>query len=58
MSSASLELSAAAAPMEKYCKVLDCYRNAVLLQLKVLKIKLHYFLTGKILNYVTDKIRD
>lgn len=41
MSSASLALSAAAAPMKKYFKVLD--RNAVLLNLKVLKINLYYF---------------
>lgn len=40
MPSASLELSAAANSNEKNCKVLDCYRNVILLNLKFLKIKL------------------
>lgn len=57
MSSASLEFSAAANPIKKNCKVLDCYANMILLNLNVLKIKL-LFLNWKKKNQFCHQALD
>lgn len=58
MSSASLELSAAADPIKKNCKVLDCYTNVIVLIFKNFIFKLYYFWTRKKLSVLSPGTRD